>query len=315
LGRANREGGRIAIFSPNLLLTIAIESRGEGSDEIHLHAGGQGVWAARAACELGANPAICGLIGGETGAVLGPLLERLLGRRRLVRTETAGGCHIFDRRGGERELVSRMAAEPPSRHQRDDLFSLTCAEALESEVLVICNPDRPDAWPLDVYASLASDVGDNGTPVLVDLSSPRLDSALEGSPHLVKINDWELAEFVSGPVETPAELLAGARALRDAGAAIVVVTRGEKPALVLHEEEAWTLTAPRFDRGFREGCGDSMMGGIAAQLAGGADWRQALITGAAAGAANFLRHGVGSASGGVVADLGARVTLVRSAEG
>jgi 1-phosphofructokinase len=150
--------------------------------------------------------------------------------------------------------------------------------------------------------------------VLVDLSSPRLEAALEGKPDLVKLNDWELAEFVSGPVETPAELLAATRALRDAGAAIVVVTRGEKPALVLHEEEAWTLTAPRFDRGFREGCGDSMMGGIAARLAGGADWRQALITGAAAGAANFLRHGVGSASGGVVADLGARVTLVRSAE-
>jgi fructose-1-phosphate kinase PfkB-like protein len=53
-----------------------------------------------------------------------------------------------------------------------------------------------------------------------------------------------------------------------------------------------------------------MVGGIAASLAAGAEWREALVTGAAAGAANFLRHGVGSASGAVVADLAARVTLV-----
>jgi 1-phosphofructokinase len=309
LGRANREGGRIAIFSPNLLLTIAIESRGEGSDEIHLHAGGQGIWVARTASELGANPVICGLIGGETGAVLEPLLERLPGRRRLVRTETAGGCHIFDRRRGERELVSRMVAEPPSRHQRDDLFSLTCAEALESELLVICNPDRPDAWPLDVYASLASDVGDNGTPVLVDLSSPRLDSALEGSPHLVKINDWELAEFVSGPVDGTARLLAAAERLRERGAANVIITRGRDPALVLHGDSALWLEPPRFERGSREGCGDTMMGALAAGLALGRPWEQALVTAAAAGAVNFLRHGLGSGRRSVIEEVAAEVEL------
>jgi hypothetical protein len=57
-----------------------------------------------------------------------------------------------------------------------------------------------------------------------------------------------------------------------------------------------------------------MMGGIAARLAAGADWREALVTGAAAGAANFLRHGVGSASGSAVADLAGRVTLVPGPE-
>jgi 1-phosphofructokinase len=186
--------------------------------------------------------------------------------------------------------------------------------ALDCQALVVCNPFPPEALPLDVYGNLVADVGENGTPVLVDLSSPRLESALVGRPDLVKLNDWELAEFVCGPVDTPERLRAGAQILRDRGARLVVVTRGEKPALVLRDHEAWTLTAPRFDRGFREGCGDSMMGGIAARLAAGADWREALVTGAAAGAANFLRHGVGSASGSAVADLAGRVTLVPGPE-
>ncbi len=306
---AEQEIGRIAIFSPNPLLTIAIEARGQGRDDIHVHAGGQGVWVARTAGELSADPVLCGLIGGETGAVLEPLLELLPGERRLVHTDTASGCHIFDRRSGERVLVSRMAAEAPSRHELDDLFSLTCAVALQSGALVICNPDPPDAWPLDVYASLTTDVGANGTPVLVDLSSPRLDSALEGRPHLVKINDWELAEFISGPVDGPERLLEAAQQLREQGAANVIVTRGAEPALVLHGDARSWLVPPQFDRGAREGCGDTMMGALAAGLALDHPWEETLVTAAAAGAVNFLRHGLGSGARPVIEEIAADVEL------
>jgi 1-phosphofructokinase len=304
-----QESGRVAIFAPNLLLTIALEARGEGRDDIHLHAGGQGVWVARMAAELGADPVLCGLIGGESGAVLEPLLGRLPGERRLIGTEAASGAHVIDRRGGERVLVSRAAPEAPSRHRIDDLVSLACATGLDSATLVITNPDPPAAWPLEVYGNLAADVGANGTPVLVDLSSPRLDSALEGKPYLVKINDWELAEFVCGPVDGPERLLAAAGRLREQGAANVIVTRGGEPALVLHGDSPSWLVPPRFDRGAREGCGDTMMGALAAGLALGRPWEAALLTAAAAGAVNFLRHGLGTGRREVVEEVAAKVEL------
>ncbi len=305
---------RVAIFGPHPLLSITIEGRGSDGDEIHLHSAGQGVWVARMAGETGADPVLCGFAGGETGAVLRPLLGHLPGELRLVATTGNSGCYVQDRRDGERQLVSQVLAPPPSRHELDELVSLTCAAALESDALVVCNPFPPEALPIEVYGSLVADVSSNGVPVLVDLSSPRLESALEGGPDLVKLNDWELAQYVSGPVDTPERRRAAAERLRDAGAALVVVTRGGEPAFVLRGDEAWTLTPPRFDRGFREGCGDSMMGALAAQLAGGADWRQALVKGAAAGAANFLRHGLGSASDEVIEELADRVTLAPAAE-
>jgi 1-phosphofructokinase len=309
LAPSDQDVGRVAIFSPNPLLTIAVEARGPTRDDIHLHAGGQGVWVARTASELGAEPVLCGLIGGETGAVLEPILARLPGQRRLVRAETASGCHIFDLRSGERVLISRMATEPPSRHELDDLFSLTCAVALDSAALVICNPDSPDEWPLEVYANLAADVGANGIPVLVDLSSPRLDSALQGRPYLVKINDWELAEFVSGPVDGPKRLRAAAERLREQGAANVIITRGAESALVLHGDAASWLVPPRFDRGAREGCGDTMMGALAAGLGLGRSWEETVITAAAAGAVNFLRHGLGTGTRPVIEEIAAQVEL------
>ncbi len=302
--------GRVAIFGPHPLLSITIESlTAEGGDDIHAHAAGQGVWVARMAAELGARPVLCGFLGGETGTALRPLLEQLPVELRLVETAAASGCYIHDRRGGKREPVAQSAAMPPSRHEIDDLFSTACAVALDSDVLALCGPYPSEALPLEIYGNLVTDVRANGTPVVVDLSPPMLDSALEGKPDLVKINDWELAKFVVGPVDTEAKMRAAAQRLLERGAGAAIITRAEEPALVLRREEAWELVPPRFERGSREGCGDSMMGGLAASLAMGRDWEEALQVGAAAGAANFLRHGLGTGDRSVVEDLARRVEL------
>jgi 1-phosphofructokinase len=307
--RADRSGPRVAIFAPHPLLTVAIESRG-GSDDIHLHAGGQGVWVARMAAELGATPIVCSFVGGETGGPLTHLLTALPGELRLTETAAASGSYVVDRRGGTRELVAHQAASAPSRHELDDLFSATCAAALDAGVLVVCNPYPGDALPLEVFADLVSDARSNGVPVLVDLSAPRLDRALEGRPTLVKINDWELAEYVRGPVSAPGEMRAAAERLQAAGAENVVITRAGDPAFVLRAGGAtMELAPPRFERGAREGCGDSMMGGIAAGMASGLTFEDALVLGAAAGAANFLRHGLGTGSRAVIEELAHSVEL------
>lgn len=302
--------GKVTVFGPHPMLSVTVEPMtADGGDDIHVHAAGQGVWVARMAAELGAEPALCGFIGGETGIVLRPLLEQMDVELRLVETAEASGCYLHDRRSGEREPIAQSAAMPPSRHEIDELFSSTVAAALDSDVLALCGPYPSEALPLEIYGNLVADVKANGTPVIVDLSPPRLDSALEGGPDLVKINDWELAKYVTGPVDTQERMRAAAQRLLDAGAGAAIVTRAEEPAMVLRGDEAWGLVPPRFERGSREGCGDSMMGALAACIAAGVEWDEMLRTGAAAGAANFLRHGLGSGSRSVVEDLAQRVEL------
>ena len=268
-----------------------------------MHVGGQGMWVARMAGELGAAPIVCSFVGGETGAVLEHLLGELPGQLRVARTAGASGSYVVDRRGGERNLLAHQVSPPPSRHELDELVSLTVAAALEAEVLVVCNPYPGNTLPLEVFTNLVTDARANGAKVLVDLSTPRLDAALAGEPDLVKINDWELAEYVYGPVGEPDELRAAVARLHDEGAQTVVITRAGDPAFVSSGGEEWELVPPKFERGSREGCGDSMMGGVAAGLASGMDMDDALVLGAAAGAANFLRHGLGTGSADVVRDL------------
>lgn len=302
-------GPRVAIFAPHPLLAITLEREGEVREQTHFHPAGQGVWVARMAGCLGAEPALCGFVGGESGELLRGLLRRLPGEQKLVPTSSASGCYVTDRRTGERQMITCTLSDPPSRHELDDLVSLTCVEAIDDGWLVLTNPLPADALPQECYGDLVANARAGGCRTLVDLSTPRLHSALRGEPDLVKLNDWELAEFVAGPVSEPTQLLDAARRLCDRGAGAVIVTRGELPALVLRGDQAWMLTPPVLTHGFREGCGDSMLGAFAASWAGGETFEHALKVGAGAGAANFLRRGLGNASRDVVEQLADRVRL------
>jgi len=301
---------RVAVFGPTPLLGITIERRGDG-EEVHLHPAGQGVWVARMAGELGTDPVLCAFSGGEVGALLGPLLGELPGELRLVRTTGESGAYVIDRRSGERESVAQAWAPAPSRHEIDDLFALACAAGLHAGALAVCGAAPHETMPVEVYGNLVTDVRANGTPVIVDLSTEPLGSALTGGPDVVKLNDWQLAETVRGPVDRQEDLLGAARSLLARGAGSVVVTRAGEPAVALRGDEVWELTPPRFERGSREGCGDSMTGAIAAGMALGLEWGEALRLGAAAGAANFLRHGLGTGAAVVVRDLLGKVRLQR----
>jgi 1-phosphofructokinase len=298
----------VTIFGPNPLLTVTIEARAHGRDDVHLHAGGQGVWVTRTAGQLGANPILCAFLGGEVGTVLEPLLVTLPGERRLVSTATRSGCSVVDRRDGERRVLSGSWSGPVSRHELDDLVSITCAAALRSEVLAVCGSFPDEVLPPEVFGALVSTARSNGVRVLVDLSRTQLDSALEERPDLVRINDWQLAEWLCAPVDGLRWRPAAERLL-ERGARCAIVTRAGDTALALRDGEAWEVVPPRLERGFREGCGDSMLGAIAAAVATGEGWERSLALGAAAGAACFLRRGLGSAKRPVIEELAERVEL------
>ena len=299
----------VTVFGPHPLLGITIERRGEDQDDVHMHPAGQGVWVARMAAELESHPTLCGFIGGETGTVLRQLLDQLDAELRLVHMEESAGTYVVDRRRGEREMVAAAWSEPPSRHEIDDLFSVTIAAALESEVLVVCGSVPQGALPPEFYGNLVADAHAGGTKTIVDLSPPSLNSALEGSPDFVKLSTWQLGQFIEDEANEPEHITAGARRVLDAGAGCVMVTRGGDPALIMTNDRTWELIPPRFSRGAPEGSGDSMVGALAAMLARGKHIEDALRWGAAAGATNFLRHGLGTGSRDVVSDLFPRVEL------
>jgi 1-phosphofructokinase len=169
--RNDGHGPRIVIFAANLLLTFSLEHEGPERDQVHFHAGGQGVWVARMAACLGATPVLCGFIGDESGELLHGLLQQLGAEWRLVSTSSASGCYVTDRRSGTRRLLACALSDPPSRHELDELFSITCAEAITAGWLIVTNPMPAQALPLELYGDLVADARASGCRTLVDLRS------------------------------------------------------------------------------------------------------------------------------------------------
>jgi 1-phosphofructokinase len=133
---------RVALFAPHPLLSVTVEREGAEGESIHFHAGGQGVWAGQMVAAMGAVPVLCGFIGGESGALLDGLLREAIapGQARLVGTSTGSGCYIVDRRHGARDPLATALSAPPSHHELDELFSLSCAEAIACGWLIVTNP-------------------------------------------------------------------------------------------------------------------------------------------------------------------------------
>jgi len=301
------------VFAPAPQLTVTVERpAATGADEIHLHAGGQGVWQARMIASLGVPVVFCTALGGEAGHVLRTLIGAEEIEPRVVDTTARTGAYVHDRRGGERTEIAVMPGQHLSRHELDELYGLSLAEGLRAEVSVLSGMAETEVLPPDTYRRLAGDLRRNGGKVIADLSGDYLDAVLKGGLTVAKVSHEELLRDGRAPDDAPKPLMDAIRRVRDAGAEAVVVTRAEKPALALLPggDEVVEVRMPALEPADPHGAGDSMTAGIAAVLAQGGDLPAAVRLGAAAGALNVTRHGLGTGRADVVDRLVERVELV-----
>jgi 1-phosphofructokinase len=302
-------GNEVMVFVPAPQLTVTIEQPTD-QVEIHLHAGGQGIWQARMLRGLGASVTLCAAVGGEIGAVLTTLMAQGGVDLHTVERADSSGAYIHDRRGGSREVVADVAGEPLSRHDLDELYNLALAKGLAADVAILSAPTEPDILPPDVYRRLASDLANGETRVVADLSGENLDAVIAGNPYFVKVSHEELIKDGRADGDTEDALIAAMHRVRDEGARSVLVSRADQPALALIDDEVVEVRMPKLEATDPRGAGDSMTAGVAAVLARGGDLREALRTGAAAGAVNVTRHGLGSGRADVIEQLVDRVELI-----
>jgi 1-phosphofructokinase len=283
----------VVIFAPSPVLTVTVEDHPDGPD-VHLHAGGQGVWQARMLLRMGAKVAMCCVLSGESGRVLRHLLDDEGIRVVAVERSGRGGAYIHDRRGGERVKIVEMGGEPITRHDLDELYGVTLREGLDAELVILSGPASNDTLPPDVYRRLAADLRNGGRRVIVDLAGERLTAALAGGVTVVKVSDDELLADRRIATNTTDKVMTAMRAMNAEGASIVIVSRAHQPLLMLANQRFSEVTPPTMEAADTSGAGDSLTAGVAAALAAGGTIAEAITLGAAAGALNVTRHGRGT---------------------
>lgn len=298
----------VVIFAPSPVLTVTIEDHPDGA-EVHLHAGGQGVWQARMLLRMGVDVAMVSVLTGESGRMLRHLLGDEGIRVVAVDRTGRGGAFVHDRRGGERHKIVETGGEPISRHDLDELYGLMLGQGLGADLVILSGPASSNALPDDVYRRLAADLRTGGKRVIVDLAGTRLTAALAGGVFVAKVSDEELLADGRIPENTTENIIAAMRALKQQGADSVIVTRSDKPSLMLSDGTVREVTTPTMEVADTSGAGDSLTAGVAASLASGASIEEAITLGAAAGALNVTRHGLGTGDPLTIAKLRELVTV------
>ena len=219
---------RIAVFSSSPLLTVTI---GSGSDrpEVHLHAGGQGVWVAHLARRSGADVVFCCALGGEPGRVLDGLIKTVPLTLRTADAKTPNGVYVHDRRSGERVEVVAVESRQLARHASDELWDRAGGTGCGRDAAY--GLPTPGCGPTLRYTAIGEQCGTNGKIVIADLTGPPLKATFAGGVQLLRLSEEELMRDHYATRAAHDEIVAAARALHDAGAREVVVASA--PALLI----------------------------------------------------------------------------------
>ena len=260
--------------------------------------GGKAVNVVRAARHLGGDGSVVAVLGGHAGAwYRDALAARGIGLEEVaVEGETRTCLSILDESTGrltelyEAGVTLDDGAWPPVETALRDAIGPNGADAV-----VVLAGSLPPGAPVDAYARLAVVADALGARVAVDVAGPPLAAALAARPWLVKVNASEAETLTGRSAGTIGRARAAADALRAAGAAVAIVTRGVHGAVLATEDGAWILGAlPVADRGpFSVGSGDAFLAGFLVGLGRGGTMPAVLRLAGAAGAANALVPGQG----------------------
>ena len=282
------------MFAPAPVLVCTFEYPHDRSEPVvALNVGGQGPWVARAIDALGAEAVLVVPLGGDTGRVARHLLAEEPHEVRSVDTNAPIACYLEERRDGKRTCIRDA---PPGRfgpRELDDLYSAALTAGLDADVCVITGSPWGDHIDSSLLTRLTADLGKFGRTTVADLSGDQLDAALVGGVDWLKIADDELSELGDGDVRDEGDLWERAKALAAAHdyRRNVVVSRADRPTLVVADGACYTVSALGLSTVDARGSGDAMTAALATGLAAGLPLDALLRRAAAAGAANAVHKG------------------------
>lgn len=301
----------VAVFAPVLYLTVTIETTSAGTDEVHIHPGGQGFWVARMLKHLEERPLLCGPLGGEAGKVFLGLLTQWGMDVSTIDIAHRSPVAVNDRRSGERETIAISPTVSMERHEIDDIYGRFLDRSLSAGLCVVTGQSE-EIFPAEFYRRLGHDLAAGEVDVVADLHGPELWSFLEGG-HIetLKVSHEDLQhDGLLDDGDPDEESLLGAMGdLIEGGARSVVLSRQGEPALARFGDSTYQARAPELDPADHRGAGDSMTAGLAAALRRGLSPEDTLRLACAAGAANVTRHGLGSADADLIPGLTEKVEV------
>ncbi len=235
--------------------------------------GGKGLNVSIMLSRLGMESTALGFAAGFTGKELEKQLELLGCRHDFI--EVANGFTRINVKLVNNGVTEFNGAGPDISHSHIELL-LEKISALTPEDTLVLSGSIPAGMDENIYSRIMS-TAPRGTTIILDTCGKALTSALSLHPFLIKPNDEELSDLFGKAVTSYEDVVFYAKKLRQMGAQNVLVSLGEKGAVLLTERgETFTCDTPKGKMANTVGAGDSMVAGFIREYSLSGDYAAAL---------------------------------------
>jgi 1-phosphofructokinase family hexose kinase len=249
--------------------------------------GGKGTHVALVAAGLGQSAVLLAPLGGSRGKLVAELLATAPVELVpiAIDAETRGTYTVVDPavKSAVLEVIEPSPALMPAE-------ALALADELERRAalasVIVGSGSLPGGLSNDFYSQVVRAGRRRGATTIIDASGAALRAVLMSEPDVVAPNLDEAGELLE--TEIPAdgsheELATTASAIRRLGAGSVLLTLGARGSFLLtSDDEGWLLGGHAAKTVNDVGCGDALIGGLAAGLAQGMSLIEAAAMGTAA---------------------------------
>lgn len=253
--------------------------------------GGKGINVAKVLHALNVPVTASGIVGGFNGKQICMLLDKIGLQHDFVhiQDESRLCLNIIEPSGEQTEILE--SGPEVSRTDWEALKEKFLQLITNSETVVLSG-SLPMGLPKGAYGELIK-MARLKTRVILDTSGPALEEALAAKPYMIKPNEQEFEDILGRSVSDEAEMAKILNEWKTYGIPVVVVTLGDRGAMVLANGEIYKVTAPTISAVNPVGSGDAFTAGMASGFEKGWPIEETLKLAAATGAANALEAKAG----------------------
>jgi 1-phosphofructokinase family hexose kinase len=228
------------------------------------HPGGNGINAARVIAALGVPVVATGFLGGAVGGEVEALLKAEGVSCRFIPTKESTRINItVSNQKTSKQTRFSFAGSRIERENMQQLLDLIRQD--RSIALINLGGSFPPGFTMDDVRSIFEVARERGIGVVADVPSQHLQDLIQLRPILIKPNLKEFNELLGRQLTTVDEVSQAARGLNEF-VPLVCISSVERGALMVTPTGSCFVKGPEVDAKSSVGAGDSMVGGIMAQL-------------------------------------------------
>ena len=261
------------------------------TDEAVYMPNGKGVNVSFILKELGIDSTATGFKAGFTGQFIEEELQKAGIQTLFVTVDGITRINVFTQVVATNEEF-KLVNQGPSVTPDQEASLLAIVENMNSDDILFVSGSHPEGITRATYEKIAKASQQRGFKFILDTSAHFVPELLSYKPYLIKPNDEELAEWFGLKDISLEEIKGCGRKLLEQGAQNVIVSLGDKGAILFTPDETIHVTAPNGEVVNTACAGDTLLATfVGSQLQGLSD-EEALIKAVAAGSSTAFRPGL-----------------------